>query len=135
MLGDNLDLDRIEAAGGIDTFLLASGASDCHVAFLPPGSARKGRTAVVELAESTRRDNLVTFPEFRSLDEVPREGVSVGLGTITRARALRIVLHGREKRTAASRILAHDGFERGWPATVVHDHPDAEIWLDREALP
>jgi glucosamine-6-phosphate deaminase len=127
--------EHIEAAGGIDTFLLASGASDCHVAFLPPCSPRDGRTAVVQLAESTRRDNLATFPEFRSLDEVPRHGVSVGLGTIARARALRLVLHGRDKRTAAARILGHDRFEPAWPATVVHDHPDAEIWVDREALP
>jgi glucosamine-6-phosphate deaminase len=127
--------ERIEAAGGIDTFLLASGASDCHVAFLPPGSPLGGRTSVVQLAESTRRDNLVTFPEFRSIDDVPREGVSVGLGTITDARALRLVLHGEDKRTAATRILAYDCFEPGWPATVVHDHGDGEIWIDRAAVP
>ena len=127
--------ERIEAAGGIDTFLLASGASDCHVAFLPPGSPLGGKTSVVQLAESTRRDNLVTFPDFRSLDDVPREGVSVGLGTITNARALRLVLHGEDKRTAATRILAHDCFEPGWPATIVHDHGDGEIWIDRAAVP
>ncbi len=34
---------RIAAAGGIDLFLLASGASDGHVAFNPPGSARRLR--------------------------------------------------------------------------------------------
>ena len=122
-------------AGGIDLFLLASGASDGHVAFVPPGSRRDGRTAVLAIAESTRRDNLATFPAFRSLDEVPREGVSVGLGTIAAARALRLVLHGAGKRAAAARLLALDGFDPSWPASVVHDHPDAEIWLDREAQP
>jgi glucosamine-6-phosphate deaminase len=127
--------ERIDTAGGIDTFLLASGASDSHVAFLPPGSPLGGRTAVVQLAESTRRDNLVTFPDFRSLDEVPRGGVSVGLRTITKARAPRLVLHVRDKRTAATRTLAYDGFEPGWPATVVHDHVEGEIWIDREAVP
>ena len=108
-------------------FLLASGASDCHVAFLPPGSPVDGTTSVVELAESTRRDNLATFPEFASLDDVPTQGVSVGLDTITRARRLRLVLHGPDKRTAAERILARDRFDPSWPATVVHEHPDAQV--------
>jgi glucosamine-6-phosphate deaminase len=118
---------RIGAAGGIDVFLLASGASDCHVAFLPPGSPLDGMTSVVRLAESTRRDNLATFPEFASLDDVPTQGVSVGLGTIAGARRLRLVLHGPDKRTAAERILARDHFDPSWPATIVHEHPDAQI--------
>jgi glucosamine-6-phosphate deaminase len=125
----------ISGAGGIDLFLLASGASDGHVAFVPPGSRRDGRTAVLELAESTRRDNVATFPDFESPAAVPTHGVSVGLGTISDARALRLVLHGRDKRAAAARLLALDVFDPSWPASVVHDHPAAEIWLDREAAP
>jgi glucosamine-6-phosphate deaminase len=126
---------RIEAAGGVDLFLLASGASDGHVAFVPPGSPAAGRTAVLELAQTTRRDNLATFPAFRTLDEVPTHGVSVGLGTILGARALRLVLHGAGKRAAAARLLDLDRFDPAWPASIVHEHEDAQILLDREALP
>jgi glucosamine-6-phosphate deaminase len=126
---------RIAAAGGVDLFLLASGASDGHVAFVPPGAARNGRTSVIPLATTTRRDNLVTFPQFRSLEEVPLHGVSVGLGTIGGARTLRLVLHGRDKRAAAARLLALDGFDASWPASIVHDHPDAAIWIDEQAMP
>jgi glucosamine-6-phosphate deaminase len=125
---------RIAAAGGIDLFLLASGASDGHVAFVPPGSPRDGRTAVISLATSTREDNLTTFPDFETLDDVPLEGVSVGLGTIGEARALRLVLHGAGKRAATARLLALDGFDASWPASLVHDHPDAQIWIDKEAM-
>jgi glucosamine-6-phosphate deaminase len=126
---------RIAAAGGIDVFLLASGASDGHVAFLGPGSPREGGTAVVELAESTRRDNVATFPGFSSADEVPRHGVSVGLATVAAARRQRLVLHGADKRAAASRLLALDGFDPEWPASIVHACADAEILLDRAAAP
>jgi glucosamine-6-phosphate deaminase len=126
---------RIANAGGIDLFLLASGASDGHVAFVGPGSPRDRGTEVLTLAESTRRDNLVTFPEFSSLEEVPTHGVSVGLGTIAAARAVRLVLHGTEKRAAARRLLELESFDPAWPASIVHDHDDAEIWLDRAALP
>lgn len=124
---------RITDAGGVDLFLLASGASDGHVAFVPPGSPRGGRTSVITLATSTREDNLATFPGFDSLDDVPLHGVSVGLGTIGEARALRLVLHGAGKRAAAARLLGLNGFDASWPASVVHDHPDAQVWIDKEA--
>jgi glucosamine-6-phosphate deaminase len=126
---------RIADAGGVDLFLLASGASDGHVAFVPPGSSRDGRTAVIPLATSTRQDNLATFPDFETLDDVPLHGVSVGLGTITDARTLRLVLHGAGKRAATARLLSLDGFDPSWPASIVHDHPDAQIWIDKEASP
>ena len=119
--------ERIEAAGGIDLFLLASGASDGHVAFLPPGSPRDGRTSVIRLADSTRGDNVATFPEFESADEVPEHGVSVGLGTIAGARRLRLVLHGPEKHAAMERVLTLERFDPAWPASIVHDHDDAQI--------
>lgn len=126
---------RIAAAGGIDLFLLASGASDGHVAMLGPGAPRDGRTAVVELADSTRRDNLATFPDFRSLDEVPRRGVSVGLATIADARAARLVLVGAGKRAVTARLLALDRFDPAWPASIVHELPDTRILIDEEAQP
>lgn len=127
--------ERVAEAGGVDLFLLASGASDGHVALVPPGSPRDRGTTVLALAESTRRDNLVTFPAFVSLDEVPTHGVSVGLGTIAAARAVRLVLHGADKRFAAARLLELESFDPEWPASIVHDHDDAEIWLDRAADP
>jgi len=94
---------------------------------LGPGSPRDGRTSVVPLAESTRRDNLATFPEFESLGEVPTQGISVGLATIADARALRMVIHGEDKRAAIERLLSYDGFDPEWPASIVHDHDNAEI--------
>jgi glucosamine-6-phosphate deaminase len=120
---------RIATAGGIDMFLLASGASDGHVAMLGPGAPRNGRTSVVELAETTRRDNLRTFPEFASIDDVPTHGVSVGLQTIMDARALRLVIHGEDKRDAIDRILKLDRYDPDWPVSIVHEHENAEILI------
>ena len=117
----------IDAAGGIDVFLLASGASDGHVAMLGPGAPRDGRTSVVELAETTRRDNLATFPEFASIEEVPRHGVTVGLGTIMDARSLRLVIHGADKRDAIARLLSLGRYDPAWPVSIVHEHADAQI--------
>jgi glucosamine-6-phosphate deaminase len=127
---------RLAASGGTDLFLLASGASDGHVAFNPPGTALDSRTRIIPLAETTRRDNLATFPEFRNLDEVPRHGVSVGLGTIMElSRAAVMVVTGSHKQEAARRLLSLGGFTPDWPASVVHECVGARIFLDSAAAP
>ena len=125
---------RIAEAGGVDLFLVASGSGDGHVAFNPPPADLGGGSWVLELAEQTRRDNMGTFPEFGSLDEVPRFGVSVGLGTIAGlSRAVVLVLIGAGKREAARRVLGASDFDPSWPATFVHRCPGARILLDRDA--
>jgi glucosamine-6-phosphate deaminase len=126
--------ERISAAGGIDLFLLATGASDGHVAFNPPGCGLAEGTRVVRLAESTRRDNLVTFPHFGTLDQVPRRGVSVGPATIAGlSRRVRLVATGADKAMSVARVLATTRWEPDWPATMVHAAPRAEIWTDPAA--
>jgi glucosamine-6-phosphate deaminase len=125
---------RIAAAGGVDLFLAASGAGDGHVAFNPPPADLGGGSSIIELAEQTRRDNMDTFPDFDSLDEVPRFGVSVGLGTIAGlSRAVTLVLVGADKREAARRVLRATDFDPSWPGTFIHRCPQPRILLDGEA--
>ena len=124
---------RISAGGGIDFFILASGATDGHVAFNPPGTPRDSGTRIVALSEQTRSDNLQTFPAFGSIDAVPRHGVSVGIATITSARTAVMVLTGRSKRESLSRIVKAEHYDPQWPATVIHEFAAGEILADREA--
>jgi len=123
---------RIADAGGIDFFILASGATDGHVAFNPPGSSRDSRTRIVTLSEQTRRDNLQTFP-FGTIDAVPTHGVSVGISTITSARAAAMVLTGPSKRESLSRLMKAECYDPDWPATVIHEFTTGEIIADKEA--
>lgn len=125
---------RIADAGGVELFLAASGAGDGHVAFNPPPADLGGGSRVIELAEQTRRDNMATFPQLRSLEEVPRYGVSVGLGTIAAlSRAVVMVLVGKDKQASAARILAAPDFDPAWPATFIHRCPNPCVALDRDA--
>jgi glucosamine-6-phosphate deaminase len=126
--------EQIAALGGIDLFVLATGASDGHVAFNGPGTDAASRTRVVDLAESTRRDNLATFPAFTTIDEVPRRGVTVGLATIAEAREAVLVVLGADKAPALARILAADDFDRSWPATIIHRCARPSIVADAAAL-
>jgi glucosamine-6-phosphate deaminase len=125
--------DAIAAAGGIDLFLLASGAGDGHVAFNPPGSARDSRSRIVTLSEQTRRDNLVTFPALGSLDNVPYFGVTVGVATITASRAAIMVAWGEGKRVTVERMRAADCYDADWPATLIHECARTEIIVDSAA--
>ena len=125
---------RIADAGGVDVFIAASGASDGHVAFCGPGSDLHGASAIVELAPTTRADNVVTFPEFAWAGEVPTHGVTVGLGTIRRcSRAVWLVLHGADKAESLRRVLATTGHDPAWPATFIHECTEAQIWSDASA--
>lgn len=124
---------RIDAAGGIDLFLLASGASDGHVAFNPPGSARDSRTRIIPLSEETRRDNLQTFPSFGTLETVPYHGVGVGIATIIGAREAVMVAWGAGKRLTVANMLAADRYDPAWPATLIHESARGEIVADLAA--
>jgi len=126
--------DRLAASGGVALFLLASGASDGHVAFNPSGTTLEEGPRIVALAEATRRDNLATFPQFGSLADVPTHGVTVGLGTIARlSREAVMVMHGADKRESARRVQAAAGFDPGWPATMIHECRHGRLYLDKAA--
>ena len=125
--------DRIAEAGGIDFFILASGASDGHVAFNPPGSPRESRTRIILLSEETRRDNLKTFPSFGALDAVPTHGISVGIDTIVSAKECAMLVSGAAKRLTLERMTKADQYDPNWPATVIHECAAREILADAEA--
>jgi glucosamine-6-phosphate deaminase len=125
--------ERIAAAGGVDFFILASGASDGHVAFNPPGSARASRTRVIELSDSTRRDNLQTFPAFKTIEAVPTHGISVGIDTIARAKEAAMVVWGSGKRQTLARMRETRTYDPDWPATIIHEIAGGRIICDAEA--
>jgi glucosamine-6-phosphate deaminase len=129
---ENYD-NRIVEAGGIDFFILASGATDGHVAFNPPGSPRESRTRIIELSEETRRDNLKTFPSFGTLDAVPTHGISVGIATIVSAKECAMLVTGTGKRLTLERMMKADQYDPDWPATVIHECAAREILADAEA--
>lgn len=125
----------IDAAGGIDLFLLATGAGDGHIAFNQPGTSRSARTHVTTLGEATRRDNMGTFPEFTTLDMVPTRGVTVGVDTIAAlSREVIMIVGGAHKHAAFSRIARAEAYEPDWPATIVVECKNPTLIVDRPAF-
>jgi glucosamine-6-phosphate deaminase len=125
--------EQITDAGGIDFFILASGASDGHVAFNPPDSPRESRTRIIRLSEETRRDNLKTFPSFGTIDAVPTHGISVGIDTIVSAKECAMLVSGAGKRLTLERMSNADHYDPQWPATLIHECAVREILADADA--
>jgi glucosamine-6-phosphate deaminase len=122
---------RIAGAGGVDIFLLASGASDGHIALNGVGTPPQGRTHVVKILDSTRRDNLATFPTLNILEAVPHYGITVGMGTIREhSRAVLMVAIGADKGRAVERLAGAHMYEPDWPATVFTECANPELLVD-----
>lgn len=134
-LDDPQDYDRkIAESGGIDYFILASGAGDGHIAFNPPGSAVDSRTRVVKLATQTRKDNLKTFPKFRDIGDVPSHGLTVGIGTIAeQSREVGMILLGADKAPAFQRITVAQAYDCRWPATIAAICEAGAVFADKPA--
>ena len=119
---------KIKKAGGIDIQLLGIGANG-HIAFNEPGSSLGSRTRVKTLDERTIQDN-TRF--FKSMDEVPRYAVTMGIGTIMDARQL-ILLANKENKADAIFKTVEGPITAMVPATIVQLHPKATIITDKAA--
>jgi glucosamine-6-phosphate deaminase len=112
----------------IDLAVLGLGR-DGHVAFdEPPASVASG-VRLVQLTSTTREDAAAAFG---SLDEVPDHALTVGLGTLYRARELLLLVTGAEKATAL-RAMLEEPVHPGCPASLLRDHPRLTIICDRAA--
>ncbi|PGH43656.1 hypothetical protein COO58_03780 [Micromonospora sp. WMMA1996] len=129
------DLDaRIREHGGMDLLILASGSGDGHVGFNGPGSARQSVTRVVRLEDSTRRDNLRTYPAFGSVGEVPTHGVTMGIATMADlAHRAVLLLPGAEKAAAFRRVRRCRDYDPEWPSSVVAACADGVVYADVSA--
>lgn len=129
------DLDaRIREHGGMDLLILASGSGDGHVGFNGPGAARQSVTRVVRLADSTRRDNLRTYPAFGSVDAVPTHGVTMGIATMTDlAHRTVLLLPGAEKAAAFRHVRRCRDYDPEWPSSVVAACADGVVYADFSA--
>lgn len=137
-LPDPNDLHGSEAqlrSSMVDLMLLASGSGDGHVAFNPPGTAMEAMTSIVELPESTKQDNIATYPDFRSVRDVPALGVTLGIRTIIEvSRQAVLVAAGVDKARALAMIGRHTTYSPSWPASVIHECRFSRVLTDVDAV-
>lgn len=118
----------IHAAGGIDLMILGLGHNG-HIGFNEPGTPWDSRTRRVRLTEETRKAN-ARF--FGSVEAVPREALTMGIGTILEARRILLLASGADKAEIVNRFL-HGEPSVSVPATALQQHPDVTVILDQAA--
>lgn len=120
----NLELQELE----IDIQVLGIG-SNGHIAFNEPGTSFSSTTHCVDLKEGTISDN-ARF--FTSIDEVPKQAVTMGLANIMKAKQIILIATGEHKAEALRQMILGEITEE-LPASILQFHPNVVILTDREA--
>jgi glucosamine-6-phosphate deaminase len=120
--------DLIVSCGGIDIQILGIG-SDGHIGFNEPTSSLASRTREKALTEQTRRDN-ARF--FATLDEVPHNCLTMGIGTILASHQCLLLAFGPKKADVVA--AAVEGPVTSMvPASALQFHADAKFIVDEPA--
>lgn len=115
----------VESLGWPDLQLLGIGHNG-HIGFNEPAEEFPARVHTVQLAESTIKANSRLFDR---LEDVPTMAVTMGIGTIMKARQI-LLIAGADKREIVER--AFDGpVTPQVPASILQLHPHATVIFSR----
>ena len=118
----------IAACGGIGLQLLGIGENG-HIGFNEPPSDPSTRTRVVTLSPETRAQNA---PLFSDPERMPRQAVTMGLGTILDARRCLLLATGEAKAAVVARALEGPLAPEA-PGSYLRAHPCCAAILDPAA--
>lgn len=119
---------KIESKGGIDLQLLGIGRTG-HIGFNEPGSSKRSRTRPITLDHITRVD---AASDFFGEDWVPRNAITMGVGSIMNAKEVYLLAFGEGKAPIIKEAV-EGGVSEQVPATYLQEHPNCKIILDDAA--
>ncbi len=119
---------KIDEMGGIDIQLLGIGRTG-HIGFNEPGSGVKSVTRLITLDKITRLD---AASDFFAEENVPRRAITMGVGSIFKARRVILIAFGEHKAPIVKRSVEGD-VSPTIPATFLQQHPNAQFMLDKAA--
>lgn len=120
--------EKIKNAGGIDLQLLGIGLNG-HIGFNEPEEVFSTKTHLITLDESTVEAN---SRFFSSIDEVPKNALTMGIKTIMHAKTILLVANGEKKAQIIKEALFGEITPRV-PASVLQLHQNVIVVLDKEA--
>ena len=113
----------------VDIQVLGIG-SDGHIAFNEPGTPFDSLTHLMDLTEQTRKDNARFFDN--DINQVPKRSITMGLASIMRAKKIIVIATGENKAEAVYGMLKGSK-TTDCPASILQDHPDVTVLLDKAA--
>lgn len=120
----------IKSLGGVDLQFLGIG-HDGHIGFNEPCDEFEKATHCVNLTDMTIEANKRFFS---SIDEVPRQAYTMGIGTIMNARKIILAVSGKDKAAILKQAL-YGPVTPLVPASILQFHPDVTVIADEDALP
>jgi len=120
---------EIARHGGIELFLGGIGP-DGHIAFNEPGSSLNSRTRIKTLAYDTIVANSRFFGG--DLSKVPKQALTVGVGTVMDAREVLIIITGLAKSYALYKCI-EEGVNHMWTVSAIQLHKNAMVVCDDDA--
>lgn len=122
--------DKMVADLGYADLQLLGLGNNGHIGFNEPDSYFTKETHVVDLTESTINAN-ARF--FTSVDDVPRQALTMGVGCIMNARRILIIANGEAKADALYNAFCGP-ITPECPASILQLHPDVVLVADKAAL-
>ncbi len=120
--------EAIDKLGGIDLQILGIGRTG-HIGFNEPGSSRDSLTRRITLDRITRQD---AAADFRGEQNVPHFAITMGVGTILRAKKLVLMAWGENKAAITARAIEGPVTD-AVSASFLQEHPDARFLIDQGA--
>ena len=120
--------EKIASMGGIDLQILGIG-ENAHIAFNEPGSKEDSATGIVNLTESTIKAN---SRYFSSENDVPKTAITMGIGSIMKAKKI-ILLASGDKKAHAIRSTVEGSISELVPSSFLQNHPDVTLIVDEAA--
>ncbi|MEX0670136.1 MAG: glucosamine-6-phosphate deaminase [Pirellulales bacterium] len=120
--------EKIRAAGGIDLQILGIGRTG-HIGFNEPGSAVESRTRLITLDSVTRSD---AASDFFGEWNVPRQAITMGVGSILAARRVVLLAFGEHKAPIVRKAVEELPCSHV-SASALQQHADSRFVLDRAA--
>ncbi len=115
--------------GGIDLQLLGLGNTG-HIGFNEPDESFDKTTHQVALKQKTISDN---SRFFKSIDEVPKFAVTMGIKAIMQAKKILLVVSGDKKSEILEKTL-YGPVTPAVPASILQLHPNVTVVADRSAM-
>lgn len=119
----------IRSLGGIDLQLLGIGHNG-HIGFNEPDSVFASHTHCVDLQERTIKANKRFFD---SVDEVPKQAYTMGIGTIMKAKKIILIASGEDKAEIIKKAFLGPVTPQ-IPASILQFHPNVTLVADDAAL-
>lgn len=119
----------IEEVGGVDLQLLGLGHNG-HIGFNEPADEFVKLTHCVDLTESTIEANKRFFA---SIDDVPKQAYTMGIGNIMQAKKILLIVSGEDKAQILHDVVCGPVTPQV-PASILQLHNDVTIVADEAAL-